>query len=124
MLTKFRFEDLEVWQKAILLAKNIYQITDSFPKSEKYNLVSQLKRASTSISCNIAEGTARSSNLDKAKFTNIAYSSLYEVVSLLELSLNLDLIDSDTNNKLKCDLEIIAKMLSGLRKAQLKSKKL
>jgi four helix bundle protein len=42
-MTKFRFEDLEVWQKAILLAKNIYQITDVFPKSKKYNLVSQLK---------------------------------------------------------------------------------
>lgn len=82
-MKQFSFEKLEVWQLARKLTKEIYELTSSFPKSEHFNMVSQIRRAATSITCNIAEGSGRISGKDKARFTEIAYSSLIEVLSLL-----------------------------------------
>ena len=77
----FSFEKLKVWQEAIDFSVEIYNLTKSFPSDEKFGVTSQLKRASNSISANIAEGTSRITNKDKAHFSTIAFSSTMEVLN-------------------------------------------
>ena len=72
----FRFEKLDVWQKAVNFANDVYEVTRTFPSEERFGLTSQIRRASVSISSNIAEGSGRSSNKDFARFVEIAYSSV------------------------------------------------
>ena len=115
----FSFEKLEVWKEAIKLAKNIYALTENFPNSEKFGLINQLRRASNSISSNLAEGTSRSTNKDKAYFTTIAYSSTMEVLNQLILSKELKFIDEENYLKLRNDIYKISNMLNALRKSQL-----
>ncbi|WP_430809935.1 MULTISPECIES: four helix bundle protein [unclassified Carboxylicivirga] len=88
----YGFEKLEVWQLARRLVKDIYVTTHSFPESERYGLTNQLRRASVSISSNIAEGNSRSSSKDRARFIEISYSSLTEVLNQLILANDLSFI--------------------------------
>jgi four helix bundle protein len=87
---------------------NIYTLTKSFPKEELFGLTSQLRRAAVSIPANIAEGFKRHGNNDKARFYNIAQSSLEECRYYLILTKDLKLGNSD---QLLIDLETISKML-------------
>lgn len=77
----FLFEKLIAWQKAKGLSIAIYSATNSFPNEEKYGLTSQLRRASVSIASNLAEGSGRQTNKDKARFSEISYSSLLELLN-------------------------------------------
>ena len=77
----FNFEKLDVWQKAIDFADLIYNETRGFPSEERFGLTNQLRRASVSISSNIAEGSSRSSKNDFARFAEIAAGSAFEAVS-------------------------------------------
>ncbi len=77
----FNFEKLEVWQKAIDFGDLVYLETRRFPSDERFGLTNQLRRAATSVSSNIAEGSSRSSKNEFARFTEIAAGSLFEVVS-------------------------------------------
>lgn len=79
----FKFESLQIWQKAMDLAEDIFQISLSFPKEEIYNLTSQTRRASDSIALNIAEGSISQSNPEYLKFLGYAIRSLAEVVTCL-----------------------------------------
>ena len=114
------FEKLEVWQKSLQFTINVYSVTSNFPVDERYGIVSQLRRASVSICSNIAEGTGRFSPKDKARFITISFSSLVEVMNLLILSENLNYISNQTNTELQKQLNVISKMLSGLRKSLIK----
>jgi four helix bundle protein len=80
------FEQLTVWQKSIEFCVLIYKNTDNFPSSEQFGLTNQLRRASSSISANIAEGFGRRTKNDKLHFYTIAYGSLLEVKSFLYLA--------------------------------------
>jgi four helix bundle protein len=116
-MPKFRFYDLEIWKRSVEYAQEIYRITRSFPEEERYGLISQLRRASISISSNIAEGSSRSSDIDFARFIEIAYGSLMESVSQLCVSLKLGFVarqDFEVGTSLADEL---ARMLSGLRKS-------
>jgi four helix bundle protein len=86
------FEDLEVWQKSRELTLSIYQLTKKFPAEELYGLVSQMRRASISVSSNIAEGFARRQVKDKERFYVIASASLSELLSQLIVSEDLGYI--------------------------------
>jgi four helix bundle protein len=77
----FKFEKLDVWQKAIDFADLVYSKTKSFPVDERFGLTNQMRRAAVSISSNIAEGSARISDADFARFVEIPAGSLFEVVS-------------------------------------------
>jgi len=90
---KFSFENLIVWQDSRVLTKIIYEITKSYPDSEKYSLTNQMRRASISVSSNIAEGTARISKKDQAHFYQIAYSSLMELLNQAIISKDLNFIN-------------------------------
>ncbi|HEX7619419.1 MAG TPA: four helix bundle protein, partial [Verrucomicrobiae bacterium] len=80
-LIMFNFEKLETWQKAISFADPVYETTRNFPVDERFGLTNQMRRAAVSISSNIAEGSARNSRNDYARFLEIATGSLFEVVS-------------------------------------------
>ena len=114
-MTGFRFEKLGVWQKAIEFADAIYVVTRKFPNDERFGLTSQLRRAAVSISSNIAEGSSRSSDADFARFVEIAYGSVMEIVSQLHISQRQSFVESDVAKSLFKQADELARMLSGLR---------
>ncbi len=115
----FSFEKLEVWIEAKEFSKMIYQLTSKFPESEKYGLISQLRRASISIASNIAEGSARKTYKDKAHFTTIAFGSSVEVLNQLIISYELNFITESDYLHLRKHLESITNKLNSLRNYQL-----
>jgi len=110
----FSFERLEVWNKSRLLTKRIYLTTKSFPESEKFGIVSQLRRAVISICSNIAEGSSRKSKKDQAHFYNIAFSSLMETLNQLIISNDIEYIDDNNMTELRKDIHVISLMLNNL----------
>lgn len=89
----FGFQKLEIYQLAKEIVKYNYKLTKKFPGEEKFALVQQMNRAAVSVPSNIAEGTSRKSNKDKAHFINIAYGSLMELVCQMEIALELGYIE-------------------------------
>ncbi|MDY0083570.1 MAG: four helix bundle protein [Ignavibacteriaceae bacterium] len=108
------FRSLKVWEKSHLIALEIYKLTRSFPKDEQYNLTSQLRRAITSISANIAEGCGRGSDKDFKRFIQIAMGSASESEYLILLTKDLNYISEADFNKLIIAVQEIKKMLSSL----------
>lgn len=115
------YEDLKVWQKAMLLVTDIYRVTESFPKKEQYRLTDQLCRAAISVPSNIAEGSARRSTKDYIRFINIAYSSLMECETQIRIAEQLGYIDEISEARLLAQTQEIARMSNALY-ASLKSK--
>ncbi len=116
---QFSFEKLEVWKEASELVKDLYKVTSKFPEEEKFGLVSQIRRSSISITSNLAEGTSRITNRDKAHFTILAYSSSMELMNQLILSKELGFLSQDKYIDLRSSISKISNMLNALRKAQL-----
>jgi four helix bundle protein len=109
----FSFEKLEVWRLARELNKTIYGISKKFPDEEKFGLTSQIRRASVSISSNIAEGSARISGKEQARFTEIAYGSLLEVLSQLIIANDLEYIsETQIDNQRAAFEELSNKQIS------------
>ena len=115
----FSFEKLEVWVEAKDFSKNIYAITLKFPDTEKFGLISQLRRASISIASNIAEGSARKSFKDKAHFTTIAFGSAVEVLNQLIISFELNFVSEVDYFQLRGQLESVTNKLNALRDYQI-----
>lgn len=107
-------EDLLVWQKARELNKEIYSLTVVFPVHEKTNLVSQSRRASSSICANIAEGFGRFNYRESIQFYRTARGSLSELRSHLYLAMDQEFIEKEKFNKLLLFIDEIGKMLNGL----------
>ncbi|MCA8991864.1 MAG: four helix bundle protein [Planctomycetaceae bacterium] len=118
----FGFEKLTVWQLAIEYADHVYAVTDSFPDNERFGLTSQLRRASVSVSSNIAEGSGRNSNPDFIRFVQIAYGSLMETVSQLTISQRRGLITTEQQSQLYSQAEHLATLLGRLRSSLQRSK--
>ena len=112
----FKFEKLIVWQKAVDLSNNVDLLTKKFPKDERYILTSQMKRASDSVSLNIAEGSTGQTNKEFNRFLGIALRSAIEVVTCLYLAKGRKLIDQSEFDSFYKDLTEIIKMIQGLRK--------
>ena len=116
----FSFEKLEVWIEAKEFTKKIYHFTStSFPESEKFGLISQLKRAAVSICSNLAEGTSRNTFRDKAHFTTLAFGSAVEVLNQLIISYELGFLNDATYQDLRLQLESITNKLNALKKYQI-----
>jgi four helix bundle protein len=111
---KFNFEDLDVWNISLDLAEKIYSLSKSFPKDESYGITSQLRRASLSISLNIAEGKGRYSNKEFKQFLFVARGSLYETITLLKMCLRLRYISDKEYENLIADSERIQSKIAGL----------
>ena len=107
-------KNLEVWQLSVALATFVYQITETFPKSEIYGLISQMRRAVVSIPSNIAEGAARFSSKEFAQFLNIAGGSLSELDTQIEIAYNLKYINIEQREELDRRMDLISIKLAGL----------
>lgn len=115
----FGFEKLEVWQRAIAFADEVYSVTRHFPADERFGLTNQMRRAAVSISSNLAEGSGRISKKDFARFVEIAAGSLYEVISQSHIGKNQGFLPSDDFERLYAAAEEQSRMLSGLRRSLL-----
>jgi four helix bundle protein len=115
----FGFEKLEVWQRSIEFADAGYSATRSFPADERFGLTNRMRRAAVSISSNIAEGSARISRKDFARFIEIATGSLFEVVSQSYVGLNQGFLTPEQFQCLYNAAEEQSRMLSGLRRSLL-----
>ena len=111
---KYAFENLEVWQKSRHLVKSVYLLTSSFPEEEKFGLTSQMRRASISISSNIAEGSTRWSRKDQARFYEIAFGSLIEVLNQSILSHDLNFLPENSLKDIRAEIDTISRMLNSL----------
>lgn len=110
------FTALIAWQEAHRLVLMVYKVTESFPKSEMFGLVSQLRRAAVSISSNIAEGFNRSSLREKIQFYYIAVSSLTEVQNQLLIARDVKFLSKEIFDDLAKQTVSVSKLLNGLIK--------
>jgi four helix bundle protein len=109
------FRDLLVWEEAMNLAILSYKSTESFPKSEIYGLVSQIRSSASSISANIAEGSGRRTTADFLHFLDVANGSLRELESHFELAKRLGYIES--LHEIEEQLEKVGKMLTRFKQS-------
>lgn len=108
------YKDLQVWAKAHALTLKLYRITKTFPKDELYGLTGQVRRASSSIGANLAEGCGRRTNPEFARFVRIALGSASELDYHLLLSRDLGLIPNEEFERSIRELTSVRKMLTSL----------
>lgn len=94
-MKRHNFRNLKIYQRAVSYAVEIYKLSRRFPKDELYGLTSQIRRAVTSISLNIAEGSGNSSEKEFKRFLEIALRSVYEVITCLEIAVRLGYCRND-----------------------------
>src|SRR5713226_9554242 len=107
-------EKLDVWKKAVDFVLSVYKETESFPKDEKFGLTSQIRRAAVSIPANIAEGAARKSPREFARFLSIAQGSASEAETELLIAHRLSYLDEAAYLKLRSEVGDISRMITGL----------
>lgn len=115
----FSFEKLIAWQKGRELAILIYKTTKNFPKDETFGLTSQMRRCSISIASNLAEGSGRSSMKDKARFSEIAYSSSLELLNQVILSHDFEYVDENQYIQIREKITEVNMLIDGLHKSQI-----
>lgn len=118
MAYQFNFEKLEVWKKAKELSVAIYKTTREFPKDEIYGLTNQLRRSGVSVASNLAEGASRSSRKEQARFTEIAFGSLMEMMNQLMIANELEYLNDEELLNFRVKIEEVAKMLNALSSYQ------
>ncbi|MEP2026204.1 MAG: four helix bundle protein [Reichenbachiella sp.] len=111
------FKELEVWNKAMALCTEIYKVTESFPNSEKYGLISQINRSRVSIPSNIAEGAGRNGNKEFNQFIGIALASSFELETQLIIAKNINYIEGQYFSGIMNSLNQVQKMLVGFKKS-------
>lgn len=116
------YQDLKVWQLAMDLAFDCYKVTRAFPRDELYGMTSQIRRASSSIAANIAEGHGRENTGSFIQFLRIGQGSLKELETYLVLATRLEFIDAKQSKELLGVTEEIGKMIrSMIRRLQEKT---
>jgi four helix bundle protein len=111
------YERFEAWKDAHHLALEIYRTTATWPRSERYELTSQVRRAALSIPTNIAEGTARRGAKEFRRYLDIARGSLSELSYLLLFSKDCGILDSETFERLSAARHRVGKLTWGLHAA-------
>src|SRR5690606_15892641 len=112
MAARHNFRKLTIWKKGIELAKETYSITKIFPKSEIYSLTSQMQRAAVSISSNIAEGTAKSTDRNFIQFLENSLGSAYEWETQLIIAFEIGYISKETFEHLERKIQSIQGMIT------------
>lgn len=110
----FRFRKFAVYKEIVEFVRSIYRTTDQFPKGEFFGLTNQIRRASTSIALNLAEGSDRGSDREFKRFINISIGSANEVVAVLDIALDNKYIDQKMHNTLLEKAGRIVRQLSAL----------
>jgi len=108
------YHKLRVWRAAHEVALAVYGVTGSFPRSEIYGIVSQMRRAAVSVAANIVEGSSRKSDGDFRRFLCISQASAAEVDYLVELSQDLGMLSKERGGYLRSDLCSVRRQLSAL----------
>jgi four helix bundle protein len=108
------YQTLDAWKASMQLVNSIYILTKSYPKDEQYGLISQTKRAVVSIPSNIAEGMGRQYKKDTIQFLHIARGSLYEVETLLNIAVMVNILPEEALTKLIPAIDGAFKLLNGL----------
>ncbi len=109
-------KDLDVWKDSIVFVKDIYSVTNIFPKSELYGIVSQIRRSAVSVPTNIAEGAGRQYAKESIQFFYISLGSLTETETLLIISKELLFLKDEDFEIMEVKLTSIRKQLLGLIK--------
>ena len=117
----FRFLDFKVYQDAKAFEKKVFVITKNFPRDYEFSLITQIRRNTLSVVLNIAEGSAKKSDREFAKYLEIAIASLNEAVASLDVALNHALISIEQFSELKFESAEIANQLGGFLKKLRKS---
>lgn len=111
-----RFEDMTVWQESQDMAVSVYKLTYTFPAEEKYGITSQVQRASSSVSANIAEGFGRMTLKDRAHFYHIALGSLLETKNFIYLTTRLEYVTEEDASVIIGQVESIHKQITAILK--------
>ena len=114
-MNRYSYKNLNVYQDAKAFVVAVYKLLDRFPDSEKFALCNQIRRAAISVTSNIAEGVSRTSVKEKIHFLEIAYASMMEVDSQLDISVDLQYIDIDQYESINKQVNNIGRQLSVLR---------
>ena len=114
MEKKNTFRELEAYKQGKIVVKEVYRLLKKFPREEQYALCDQLKREAISITTNIAEGSDRSSYKEKIHFLEFSYASLMEVVSQLDVAMDLGYITEEEFNNFEVLSDKECRLLSGL----------
>ncbi len=110
--------ELDVYKTSMLLVKEIYDLTSSFPKDEVWGLISQMKRAVVSIPSNIAEGCGRRSSKELSNFLNVAMGSLTELITQIDIAIMLGFItDKEKAQNTIITAQKVKRQLVGLIKS-------
>src|SRR5450755_1443007 len=110
------YKTLEVWRYSMKTVKEVYDLIKSYPKEEKYGLISQTTRAAVSIPANIAEGLGRNYKKDTIQFLHISRGSAYEVETLLSIARMINIIDEEKYNRANEILENNIRVINGFIK--------
>lgn len=111
---KYKFENLEVWKQAMSFNALVYELANALPKSEEFNLNSQMRRASTSVVLNIAEGSTGQSDAKQSRFLSFAIRSYIEVIACYRLIENRRYLEHSKFDKSEFE-ELGAKLFSKLQ---------
>lgn len=106
------YRDLMVWQKSMDVVVKTYRLTEKFPNSEQFGLISQIRRAAVSIPSNIAEGSRRNSNKDRGRFLSIAFGSGSELETQIEICKRLNYGQNEECDQVQGLLVEVQKMLN------------
>ncbi len=112
---KHIYKKLKIWQLAMEVCNDVFEITDKFPKEEKFGLISQLNRCAVSIPSNIAEGSSRS-NPSFSHFLDVALGSSYELVTQLLISSNRKYINNKALTIIENKIDELQKMMVSFQK--------
>jgi len=107
------YKNLEAWKKSMDIVKAVYLLCKQYPKEELYALTSQTKRAAVSVPANIAEGCGRRTKKDTTQFLYISRGSLYELETLLNIAVMIEVITENEFNKFTPIIDENLRMLNG-----------
>ena len=110
------FRKLTVWNSAMSLTVELYEISEGFPKPEMYGLTSQMRRAAVSIPSNIAEGSGRGSDKDFCRFLDIAISSCFELETQIEIAFRMSFLTDEAYSRLIDSCSQVQKMIYAFRR--------
>ena len=108
---------MEVWKKSIELAEKVYRLSATFPPDERFGITSQMRRAVTSVTANIAEGAERDGTKEFLHFLSIATGSLAETETFLILAVRLGFVPQETVDPLLDQAATVGRMLNGLKRS-------
>lgn len=115
-MSKFKFEKLIIWQKAMDFGEKINIIANNFPETEKFNLSSQIRRSSDSIALNISEGSIGQSNPEQKRFIGYSIRSLAEVITCLYKARRRNYISDEKFNAFYEESFVLMNMMNAFRK--------